>query len=148
MFIEEMTHVTQEIFNAFQYLIPQLTQNSPPPTMKDLVSMAESPHSFVFLAYENELEKQVIGSATLALFQTPTGWHGWIEDVIVDQKARRQGIGQALTRACIEKAEELELKEVNLTSRPTRKAANALYQAMGFKKRQTNVYRFPINESG
>lgn len=144
MIIEEMTSVTQEIFESFKRLIPQLTQNSPSPTLEDLIAMTESPHSIVFLAYASGSGKQVIGSATLALFQTPTGWHGWIEDVIVDQEARRQGIGQALTRACIKKAEELGLEEVNLTSRPTRIAANALYQAMGFKKRQTNVYRFPI----
>ncbi len=148
MIIEEMNDVTKEISKAFQRLIPQLTQNTNPPTFDELVSMGKSPNSYVFLAFESDSEKRIIGSATLAVFQTPTGWHGWIEDVIVDQDARRQGVGQALTRACIEKAEGLGLKEVNLTSRPTRKAANALYQAMGFEKRQTNVYRFPIEKSG
>lgn len=146
MEIIQLTRVTKEVYQAFQHLIPQLTQNSAPPSYEDLNAMAQSPNIFVFLAFSDVDNSQIIGSATLATFQTPTGQHGWIEDVIVDQEARRQGIGQALTRACIEKAEALRLKEVNLTSRPTREAANALYQAMGFKKRQTNVYRYPIKK--
>ena len=145
MIIEEMNDVTIEIFKAFQRLIPQLTQNTQPPTFDELVSMGKSPNSHIFLAYESDLEKRVIGSATLAVFQTPTGRHGWIEDVIVDQDARRMGIGQKLTQACIDHAKQIGLKEVNLTSRPSRQAANSLYQSMGFEKRETNVYRYVID---
>jgi len=147
MHISRMTMVTPEVFQAFQSLIPQLTPHSPPPSKKMLVRMADSDSVFVFLAWEGEAEGKILGSATLATFISPTGIHGWIEDVIVDRDARRRGIGRALTEACLEKARQLGLKEVNLTSRPGRAAANQLYQEMGFEGRETNVYRYPLTSS-
>ena len=139
-----MNVVTEEIFMAFQSLIPQLTPHSPPPSMELLAQMAESEAVFVFLAREDDENSTILGSATLATFITPTGNHGWIEDVIVDRTVRRRGIGRALTEACIEKGHQIGLREVNLTSRPSRKAANQLYQEMGFQQRETNVYRYSL----
>jgi ribosomal protein S18 acetylase RimI-like enzyme len=145
MIITEMTQATDEIQNAFKRLIPQLTQHSPPPSKKMLAEMAASDQVFVFLAREGAGDGRILGAATLATFITPTGIHGWIEDVVVDREGRRQGIGRTLTEACLEKARELGLPEVNLTSRPSREAANKLYQEMGFQQRQTNVYRYPLD---
>lgn len=144
MIIFEMTQADEEIKAAFDRLIPQLTQSSPPPTREALVQIAASDQIFVFLARENDKNGRIQGSATLAVFQTPTGVHGWIEDVVVDRAARRQGIGEGLTRACLEKARELGLDSVNLTSRPAREAANHLYRSMGFVLRETNVYRYEL----
>lgn len=144
MKIFEMTQATDEIQSAFDRLIPQLTQHSPAPSKDALAQMANSDSVYVFLAYEGDRASRILGSATLATFITPTGTHGWIEDVIVDRDARRRGIGRALTEACLEKARQIGLSEVNLTSRPGREAANQLYQEMSFKQRQTNVYRCPL----
>ena len=77
---------------------------------------------------------------------SPTGAHGWIEDVVVDQAARGQGVGRMLTQALLDKARALGMKQVYLTSRPGRVAANQLYQSMGFVRRETNVYRFILDE--
>jgi len=145
MIIEEMTSPTEEIYQAFQRLIPQLTQHSSPPSREDLQVMTGSSETVIFIAREDDEQQQIIGSATLGLFQTPTGWHGWIEDVIVDEGARRQGVGKALTEACLQKARELGLREVNLTSRPARQAANQLYVSMGFSRRESNLYRFELS---
>lgn len=145
MYIELMEHVNDEIAAAFERLIPQLTRFSPPPTRDALVAMAESDSVFVFLARLPDQQGKIVGAATLATFRTPTGLHGWIEDVIVDRDARRKGIGKALTEACLAQARLLCLCEVNLTSRSTRCAANELYQAMGFIKRETNLYRYPLD---
>lgn len=144
MQIEIMQQVNDEIVAAFERLIPQLTLYSPPPTREALIEMSGSGSVFVFLARLPDRRGEIIGSATLATFHSPTGLHGWIEDVIVDQSARRQGIGKALTEACLEQARLLGLREVNLTSRASRNAANQLYLAMGFIRRETNVYRYPI----
>ena len=144
MIIEEMICPTEEVYQAFQCLIPQLTQHSLPPSREDLQIMAESPGTVIFIAREDELH-QIIGSATLGLFQTPTGRHGWIEDVIVDEGARRQGVGKALTEACLKKARDLALHEVNLTSRPARQAANQLYTSLGFSRRESNLYRYELS---
>jgi ribosomal protein S18 acetylase RimI-like enzyme len=146
MHIELMTDATAEVVVAFTRLMPQLTENNPPPTLAELQDMAASPATHVFLARLPDRQGAIIGSATLGTFRTPTGLHWWIEDVVVDQSARRQGVGKALTEACLGQARSLGVREVNLTSRPSRQAANQLYQAMGFIQRETNVYRYPIKK--
>lgn len=146
MHIELMDKVSDEIVAAFERLMPQLTRHSPPPTRDALTDMANSGSVFVFLARTSDQHGEIVGSATLATFRSPTGLHGWIEDVIVAHSARRQGIGKALTEACLDKAQALGLQEVNLTSRSARCAANQLYLAMGFIKRETNLYRYPLQD--
>ena len=79
---------------------------------------------------------------TLATFTIPTGLRAWVEDVVVDGEARGQGAGQALVEAAVEHAGKLGARTVDLTSRPSREAANRLYRRAGFKLRETNVYRY------
>ena len=144
MHIEKMDHITDDVVAAFERLMPQLTHHSPPPNRGDLLEMAGSGSTFVFLARGGD--GCIVGTATLGIFRTPTGLHGWIEDVVVDQEARRQGIGKALTEACLDHAREKGLREVNLTSRSSRCYANQLYLAMGFIRRETNLYRYPLDQ--
>ena len=140
-----MDEVSEDVIFAFNRLIPQLTKFSLPPTREILVDMAESEATHVFLAFFPDHQGQIVGTATLATFQSPTGIHGWIEDVVVDEDYRHKGIEKALTEACIHKARELGLREVNLSSNPSRVAANKLYHSMGFIQRETNVYRYPLD---
>ena len=98
----------------------------------------QSEASTVFIA---ESEGKIVGSLTLALFLIPTGLRAWIEDVVVDESARGQGVGEALNQAAINHAQSAGAKTVDLTSRPSREAANRLYKRIGFVERSTNVYR-------
>ena len=86
----------------------------------------------------------VLGALTLALFRIPTGLRAWIEDVVVDNAARGRGVGEALNLAALERARQAGATTVDLTSRPSREAANRLYQRLGFQARSTNVYRFTL----
>jgi ribosomal protein S18 acetylase RimI-like enzyme len=144
MVIFEMTEVTDEIVSAFAGLMPQLTSSNKPPSKADLAVMAASERTVVFLARSEMKDNRIVGTASLALSFSPTGWHGWIEDVVVAEEARKQGLGRALTAACLARARELNLEQVYLTSRPSRVAANKLYQSMGFIRRETNVYRYDL----
>ncbi len=85
-----------------------------------------------------------MGTLTLAVFRIPTGVRAWIEDVVVDEAARGQGVGEALTLAAVELARNAGARSVELTSRPTREAANRLYRRLGFEERETNVWRFVL----
>lgn len=145
MIIFELQDITVEIVEALQRLIPQLTQFSPPPLPEAITRMVASPATIIFIARYPDEAGKIVGTATLGTFETPTGTHGWIEDVVVDRTFRHKGIGRALTEACIAKAQEMGLREVNLTSNPGREAANQLYQSMGFILRLTNVYRLPLD---
>ena len=79
---------------------------------------------------------------TLAMFLIPTGRRAWIEDVVVDENARGKGVGQLLNERALEIAKVAGARTVDLTSRPSREAANRLYQRLGFVERETNVYRY------
>jgi len=137
--IEHARTVDEELIAVFERLVPQLSSSSPPPTAEQLTEIIDSPGNVLFLA---RLDGEIVGTLTLVSFRTPGGLKTWIEDVIVDTSASRQGIGEALNRAALDEARRRGAKDVSLTSRPSREAANRLYQRIGFERRETNVYRY------
>jgi len=142
--LSEVVEVSDEIIAACWRLVPQLSSSNPPPSPEEVAEIVRSPATILFIARDPELENQIVGMLTLVIFRIPTGQHAWIEDVVVDERARRKGIGEALTRAAIERARAAGAATVDLTSRPSREAANRLYQRLGFVKRDTNVYRYTL----
>ena len=137
--IEIAPEATPELVEAMVRLLPQLSSSAPAPTAPELDEIATSPATVLLVA---RLEGRIVGSLTLALFRIPTGMRAWIEDVVVDEAARGHGVGDALNRAALEIAAERGARTVDLTSRPSREAANRLYRRLGFQARETNVYRF------
>jgi len=144
MDVFEITQVTDEIVEAFERLIPQLSSSNPPPTRAELEDIVSSRASILLGARDPENGDRLVGSLTLAVFRVPTGVRAWIEDVVVDGESRGKGIGEALTRAAIERAKQEGAVTVDLTSRPSREAANRLYVRVGFVARHTNIYRYNI----
>ena len=138
--VVEAQVVDDDLVAAFERLVPQLSRSSPPPTRADLAEMVGAPGTRLLVARNDAGE--IVGSLTLVLFRIPTGVRAWIEDVVVDERARRQGIGEALTQRACEVATESGARTVDLTSRPSREAANRLYGRLGFQLRETNVYRW------
>ena len=141
--VTEATEVTPELVAAFERLVPQLSKSNPPPSEAELAEIVASPATVLFLAVDDD--GRIVGTLTLALFRIPTALRAWIEDVIVDEAASRQGIGEALNRAALDRARAEGATTVDLTSRPSREAANRLYQRIGFELRETNVYRYELN---
>ena len=141
--IIEATEVTPALVEAFNRLVPQLSKSNPPPTAAELALIVESPASILLIAIDPD-DGSILGSMTLAWFRIPTGVRAWIEDVVVDEAARGRGVGEALNREALDRARALGAKTVDLTSRPSREAANRLYQRLGFEPRETNVYRFSL----
>ena len=139
--ISEATEVTPTLVAAFERLTPQLSRSSPAPGAAELAEIVGSPATVLLLATDTD-DGTVLGSLTLALFRIPTGLRAWIEDVVVDGEARGRGVGEALNRHAIAVAAERGARTVDLTSRPSREAANRLYQRLGFVQRATNVYRY------
>jgi ribosomal protein S18 acetylase RimI-like enzyme len=140
--VEAAAHADEELVSAFTRLIPQLSSSSAPPSRDQLAEMIASPATTVFLARNDE--GTIVGTLTLAVFRIPTAVRAWIEDVVVDESARGSGAGEALNRAALDTARQLGAKTVDLTSRPSREAANRLYQRLGFQRRETNVYRYDL----
>ena len=141
MTIEIANEATDELVQAFADLIPQLSQSSPPPDAAQVSLLIADPGSAVFVA---RLDGSIAGTLTLVFYRIPTGLKAWIEDVVVDGSARGHGVGDALNQAALSEARARGVKAVSLTSRPSRAAANRLYQRIGFTVRETNVYRYDL----
>lgn len=143
--VEECNEVTDELVDAMAALVPQLSSSSPAPSAAELIEIVESGSAHLLVARDDEGggdDGAILGSMTLVVFRIPTGVRAWIEDVVVDGDARGRGVGEALNRSALDIAERLGAKSVDLTSRPSREAANRLYQRLGFVQRDTNVYRY------
>ena len=138
MQIEIVTKADDELFDAFQRLIPQLTKNNPPPSRDDLIALVRDSSSTLIVARNDNGD--IVGALTLAVYRVPTGIRSIIEDVVVDISTRGAGIGEALMLRAIEIAREKGAANISLTSNPLRVAANKLYLRVGFVKRETNAY--------
>jgi ribosomal protein S18 acetylase RimI-like enzyme len=139
--IEKVQFATPEVVEGLNKLLPQLSSQPPTLTISDVERMVHSEAATLFVATENGV---VLGTLTLIIFSIPTGRRGWIEDVVVDQSARGVGVGEQLTNAAIDEARLRGVRSLDLTSRPSREAANAMYLKLGFGRRDTNVYRFTL----
>jgi ribosomal protein S18 acetylase RimI-like enzyme len=147
MKIEIIREVTDELMAGFERLIPQLSASNPPPTRAEVAEMVASPATVLFIARDPGRAGEIVGALTLALFRIPTGLRAWIEDVIVDADSRGKGIGEALCLAALAHARAAGATTVDLTSRPSREAANRLYQRIGFERRETNIYRYNLKKA-
>lgn len=148
LIVEVADEVTPELVGAFALLVPQLSGSSPPPGKDELEEMLAAPGTSVLLARlasDGETRGDIVGTLTLVVFRIPTGIRAWIEDVVVDESARGRGVGEALTVRAVEIAGEAGARTVDLTSRPSREAANRLYQRLGFVERETNVFRYTLD---
>jgi ribosomal protein S18 acetylase RimI-like enzyme len=139
--VEVARQVTDELLRGINSLLPQLSSSAPLLSTEVLERLIRSDASTLFVARNDGV---IVGTLTLVVFPIPTGLRAWIEDVVVDQDARGLGAGEALTLAAIDEARRRDVRSIDLTSRPSREAANALYQKLGFSPRSTNVYRFNL----
>lgn len=144
MHIERITEIDEKILSAFQYFIPELTNEKDRiPTKEDLEYVISSPNNYILIAKEGD---DILGTLTLVFYWVPSGVKTWIEDVIVADKARGKGVATALMWHALDLAREKGAQKVDLSSSPWREAANNLYLKLGFEKRDTNMYRLYLNK--
>lgn len=89
---------------------------------------------------------RVVGCASLFLMEALSGKKGRVEDVVVCEECRGTGLGRRLVEYVIAEGRALGLEELQLTSRPSRVAANGLYRSIGFEPVETNCYRMRLAE--
>jgi ribosomal protein S18 acetylase RimI-like enzyme len=140
IYIEQVREVTAELVEAMARLLPQLTTHHPAPSPRDLEQLLRSEASLLFVARWPAAQNRIVGTLTLVLYRLPSGLRARIEDVVVDEAYRGQGIGEALLRHALGIAARRGADGVALTSNPRRQAANRLYQRLGFARWETNTY--------
>lgn len=142
--VEVLQEVTDEVVAAFGQLLPQLSRSAPPIDRAGLDRIVGSDATTLLVARAGD---QIVGTLSLVMFLIPTGLRAWIEDVIVDEAARGQGIGEALTVEALRIAEQAGARTADLTTRPSREAAGRLYERLGFQSRSTRIYRYAFGDT-
>ena len=139
-----MTHIIEvntyslEYQEAMQRFLDQLTSHPMTLTEPMFRQLLESANSHLFFLMKDE---QIAGMLTVGIYHSPTGGIAWIEDVVVDETFRGQGLSKLLVAHAIEFVKSKQIPLLMLTSNPKRIAAYKLYLAMGFERKETNVYR-------
>jgi ribosomal protein S18 acetylase RimI-like enzyme len=140
--VEEVTDATDDVVAALARLVPQLTTTAPPVSTEIVRDVTTSPATTLLVARDGA---EIVGTLTLVIFAIASGRRAWIEDVIVDERARGRGVGEALVAAAVARARAAGVRTVDLTSRSTREGANRLYLRLGFAVRETNLYRLTLD---
>ena len=133
--------VTEEVVAAVGALLPQLARDAAPHA-ENLARIVAADSATLLVARDDG--GPILGILTMLVYPTATGIQARIEDVVVDTAARGRGIGEALTRAALDRAAPAGARHVDLTSSPLREAANRLYRRVGFVRRETNLYRYEL----
>jgi len=136
------SRVDDELVAAFSRLIPQLSRTATVPTPDLIREIVDAEANTVLVARDLRDNGRIVGTLTLVVFRIPTGVRAWIEDVVVDETVRGRGVGEALSQEAVRRAISLGARTIELTSRPSREAANRLYERLGFVLRDSNVYRY------
>jgi ribosomal protein S18 acetylase RimI-like enzyme len=136
MRLEHVTEASEELVDTIARLLPQLTEARTPPTLAQLEEVVANQALIV----ARDDEDRIVGTLTFVLYRVASGIKGRIEDVIVDESTRGQGVGELLVREAMRRANEAGVLMLELTSMPYRQAANRLYKRLGFVRKPTNVY--------
>lgn len=139
--IEEVEEFSVEVADAVRSLTSQLGQDSQALDDESIKEIIDSPVTHLYLARLSDTH-EIVGMVTLSVFRIPYRRRAWIDDIVVDQMYRNNGFGVQLLKYGMEMAKEKHAKILDLTSQPIRVSANKLYLSLGFKMRETNVYRF------
>jgi len=139
MNIVEIQDYSDEVLEALNTLMPQLSSSFDALNQRDLEAIVQSDTSSLFMAMEN---KRYYGSLTLVRFKIPSGFRAWIEDVVVSEDARGKGVGEKLVKHAVQVANQSSVKSIDLTARSSRVAAISLYEKVGFQDRETTAYRY------
>lgn len=130
---------------AMMLLLPQLDPQAAIPSLGALQAMLDAPTTHLLVARAERGTRTIVGMLTLSIVATPSGVRGWIDDVVVDRGSRGRGIARGLMHEALRLAAAQRATTVALTTRPERVAANRLYERLGFERRDTNVYRYVID---
>ncbi|HTR18453.1 MAG TPA: GNAT family N-acetyltransferase [Candidatus Paceibacterota bacterium] len=135
-----MTTASKNALQEINKLLPQLRRDPGEPlgTQTDLDAILENKNVIFVVAKD---DGKVIGMCTVYLATKFGKRTGFVEDVVVDEGYRGQKLGQKMMEIAIQEAKQAGASQLYLTSGNDRIAAQHLYEKVGFKKRDTQVFR-------
>lgn len=138
----ELNDCSEAEFGQFQKLMAALSSRCVL-TAEALKAVIASPDAHLYVLRS---EDRIVACATLCLFVSPTGRKASIEDVVVLPEYQGLGLGLKLMQYVLDRAQSWAPVTLQLTSRPARVAANALYQKLGFRQKETNFYTMKLEK--
>ncbi len=141
--IEQLTEASEDTLKDILGLIAQLRRNPAEHTgsLSDIQDIVADKRAFCMVAKDSE---HIVGVATLYVLVKVGKRIGYVEDVIVAEQYRGQGLGKKLMESLIAAARKEKLNSLFLTSNPTRTTANNLYKKLGFEVVETNPYMLKL----
>lgn len=139
--VEEATVASAELTAAVGRLVGQLSAAAQAPTVDELRELVDSPATRLLVA-RDEYDR-VDGLLTLALYRIPTGLRAWVEDVVVDERARRKGVAETLIMEALRLAKGAGATTVEIATRDNG-APERLFRRLGFKQQKTGIYRHEL----
>jgi ribosomal protein S18 acetylase RimI-like enzyme len=140
--VEIIREPSEELVDTFGRLLPQLSTTARPLDRAAVDRLVGCDANTVLVA---RADGAITGTLTLVLLPLPSGLRGRVEDVVVDDTARGQGIAGLLIEEALRLARRAGARTVDLTSRPDRAAANRLYERLGFQARESTVHRYTVD---
>lgn len=137
----QLKTANRRILVVVNRLIPQLSSTAKKLPMRQLVKMVRDKNNIFIGVQDGE---NMIGMGLIVFVLTPVGLRARMEDVVVDEKYRGRGIGKKLIKRLILIARARKIRWLEFTSRTDRIETNQFYRRLGFKKRDTNVYRLTL----
>jgi GNAT superfamily N-acetyltransferase len=146
MRIEAVTEATAELRDALARLLPQLNPNLPPPDAERLERLVADPDVVLLVAREDGPAGHIVGTTTVIVYTTPFWIKARLDEVVVDGSARGKGAGEALVRAALDVARRrgAQIAELQSARTDSRQAAHRLYERLGFKVRDSDVFRISL----
>jgi len=124
-------------------LLPQLNPNLTVPDLRRLERLVADPDVVLLLAWDGD---SAVGTTTVIVYTTPFWIKARVDEVVVDSAARGRGVGEALVRYAIEVGRRKGAQVVELQSGrgSNRDAAHRLYERIGFRTRDSDLFRLVL----
>ena len=138
--ISILTKTTKKHLDELNGLMDQLRsyqKKKEHSSLSDLNNMIGNKSSTLVVAKDGD---RIIGTAVLSVAERIGRRVGHVDDVIVSEEYRGQGLGEKIMRKVVTIARTKKLTSLKLTSRPSRVAAHRLYEKLGFEKKETEVF--------
>ncbi len=142
--ISRRTSITPDGVEQLNLLMQELSpdsENIPKATLERVQVLLQEKNIIMVTVNDDDT---IIGVATLYVMPKVGKLVSHLEDVVVSSAYRGQGLGEQLVSKTIELAKSFGAVSIALTSRPSRVAANKLYQKLGFELKETNPYRLKL----
>ena len=141
--IDAIGEATPALQQALARLLPQLNPTLPPPDLERLHRLLGDPDVTLLVAREGD---DIVGTTTVIVYTTPFWIKARLDEVVVDESARGQGVGEDLVKAALDVARERGAQIAELQSGRTaaREPAHRLYERLGFQLRNSDVFRIVL----